>query len=250
MLRTDRAILVFARTPGCEARHKPLGDPRAARRVHQALLGRLLRALASVRIDSDVVLVLDGPSSERAAVTQRFEAGIGRSVHSVRQRAGGFGERMAAAVAAVRDLGARSLVIVGADSPELRGHHLDEALSRVDAGQSVLGPSTDGGVWLAGAPASRFADVAALPWETARLGSALSAVLGAVHALPMLADLDGLSDLAALVCRLFRAGDAALAQHLCTLVSATTTVADEGHVRVRSLLLALPTQHRGPPACG
>ncbi len=248
MLQSDRAILVFARTPGCEAEHKPLGDVRRARRVHEMLLGRLRQALAQVHADADVVLVLDGAAAECEAVATRFRAEIEAPVHLARQSAGSFGQRMARAVAQVQAWGARTVVLVGADTPELTAHHVDDALRRAEAGESVIGPSADGGFWLAAAPVARFDGIEVLPWETDRLCAALGFRLGPCHTLPMLADLDDVSDIRGLADRLACAGDILLARALVALVSSATQVASEGRVLTRSLLVALPAEHRGPPA--
>jgi glycosyltransferase A (GT-A) superfamily protein (DUF2064 family) len=247
MLRNDRAILVFARTPGCEAAHKPLGDVRGARRVHEMLLGRLRRALAKVGTRADVVLVLDGAASERRELAQRFRDEVSAPVHSLCQCGGSFGQRMQHAVAQAQELGARTLVIVGADSPELQADHIEEALRRADAGESVVGPSADGGFWLAAAPIERFDAIEGLPWETGRLVGSLGRRLGPYFALPVLADLDDVSDLANLADRLARSGDVLLARYLTALLSSATKVASEGRVLLRSLLAALPAEHRGPP---
>lgn len=247
MLQTDRAIIVFARTPGCEAKHKPLGDARRARHVHELLLGRLQRELAQVRTPADVLLVLDGSPAQRAVVAQRFSAALGRPVHSCVQSGGRFGDRIDAAVRAAAEQGARTVALIGADSPEMQASHIDAALARVEHGESVVGHSKDGGFWLAAAPVGALASLADLPWETRRIGRALAARLDAGMVLPVLADVDDLVDLGEVVRRL-RAIDHHLARQLSALLSVPTRARALGESRAQGLLFVSSTGHRGPPA--
>lgn len=90
-----------------------------------------------------------------------------------------FGERITGAIAEVFEKGYDSVLVVGNDSPDLNRDDLEKAIARLEAGQNVLGPSTDGGAYLIGLQKKFFcADVwEELPWCTPQLFESLQDVL-------------------------------------------------------------------------
>jgi len=108
-----------------------------------------------------------------------------------------FGKRITCALAEVFEQGYESVLVVGNDSPDLSRTDLEEAIARVEAGHTVLGPSTDGGAYLIGIQHKVFfADVwEKLPWCTPQLFQSLQNTLFEAgilqpHLLRRLTDLD------------------------------------------------------------
>ena len=113
------------------------------------------------------------------------------------QGRGDLGDRMA------RLLRTHPIVlVVGADIPGLRRHHIARALRRLRESDAVLGPATDGGFWAigwrgaAGPPATLFRGVR---WSTSHaLADTLASIPRARVALAdTLSDVDTAADLAA-----------------------------------------------------
>lgn len=213
-MTTSRLILLFARSPKDEQRHKPLGhgaDGRRTEALHRALLERTLDAVSRVR-DADLRIVTTGDLDEvRALAAPRIFAARLRParLQLEQQLEGTLGERLAHAVAGGFASGYRQVVLIGGDVPELNARKIDEAFTRLEeAGerpQAVLGPALDGGYYLLGLnqEAEVFTTVAL---STSRAGADTARALGdrgfAVATLAPLDDLDNLSSVIALSARL------------------------------------------------
>lgn len=99
-----------------------------------------------------------------------------------------------------RQLPPGPVLIIGADIPGIRRHHIATALRSLGSHDAVLGPAPDGGYWLIGlkrvsaVPASLFADVR---WSTEHALSDTIASLGTtrVALVDRLADVDTAADL-------------------------------------------------------
>ena len=123
-------------------------------------------------------------------------------VDSTQQAGATFGERLAGAVRATFARGYEHLLLIGNDCPQLTAATLRRAVAAVRATGAVLGPATDGGVYLLGLSRTLFERLAwpALPWQTPHLGAALRRQLrqlgAVVHQLPTLADIDDAAGLA------------------------------------------------------
>lgn len=63
------------------------------------------------------------------------------------QGSGDLGQRMARALARYRDC---DRILIGGDIPDMRPHHLRQALAVVRRNHVTFGPATDGGFWLVG----------------------------------------------------------------------------------------------------
>ena len=177
-----RCVLVFARSPLVEARAKRLP---AARALFACARTRALAAAAASGAD----VVVSAPGSAGP---------LPPGVRSLPQRGDSFGERLRAAFADARGLGYREIVVVPADVPGLRAHHLRAAFRRLRGASTVLGPSPDGGVYLLGIRGDFAPVLAGVPWCTARVFETLLANAGRAAVLPALADLDGHAHLRAL----------------------------------------------------
>ena len=86
---------------------------------------------------------------------------------AIAQRGGDLGERIANGFADTFARGARSVVIVGADSPTLPVERLAAAFDGLARGIDVaLGPTKDGGYYLVGARRLHEASLRSVPWST------------------------------------------------------------------------------------
>jgi rSAM/selenodomain-associated transferase 1 len=94
--------------------------------------------------------------------------------------------------------GARRVVLVGTDVPELAAGHLDEAISALARHDVVLGPATDGGYYLIALRKPVPALFSAMEWSTPGVFAETKkrAEEGglAVHVLPALSDIDTIED--------------------------------------------------------
>jgi len=164
-------VVVMARAPVAgttKTRLEPLLGADGCARLQAELVRHTVAVVAalaptSVAVAGDLALVV--PLAGDAAVFAQPD--------------GSLGERMTAAVLAVRSAGrgcaARGagpdgpVVVVGTDCPQLGGAHLDAALARIAGGVHVVfGPARDGGYYLVAlgagtAPAAVF-DLPAHAW--------------------------------------------------------------------------------------
>lgn len=174
MPRSSTAVLLFTRSAGAEAGHKRFLS-QSTRAGNAAVAAQLIaHATATAR---------------RAAVD--FVC-----VDSARQAGTTFGQRLAGAVRHVFGEGYTHLLVIGNDCPQLDERLLRRAVAAVQSTGAVLGPATDGGVYLLGISRELFetSQWLALPWQTERLGAALLRQLrrqgATVGRLPVLADVD------------------------------------------------------------
>jgi glycosyltransferase A (GT-A) superfamily protein (DUF2064 family) len=231
-LRSDRIVLVFARSPAEERRAKPLvGAGRRVEALHAALLRRTLGVARSAGAHTRLCTTGDAPLG--------FDA-----IEVVAQTGGSFAERLERAVADAFADGWRKVVVVGADAPALRARHLRQAFDAIDgdAPRAAIGPAADGGYWLLALNAFDAA-----PFRVA-LGCAETG--GATHdalahagfeivTLERLRDLDDAADLAQL------AGDRELGRLARELLAAPPSPPRDA--TVREFLVAASIRVRGPP---
>lgn len=110
------------------------------------------------------------------------------------QSEGDLGERMEQAFGTAFDAGAKKVVIIGSDCPELTDALLQTAFDRLDESDFVLGPVPDGGYYLLGMKElepSVFRDIA---WSTetvrVRTLEKIQAAGKSCALLPVLSDVD------------------------------------------------------------
>ena len=116
-----------------------------------------------------------------------------------------LGERMKLAFLRCFSEGARSVVLIGSDIPDLPARIVDGAFRALDKYEAVIGPSVDGGYYLLGFKEDTFCgDVfRGLPWGAETVFQETMSILhmaGAlVHVLPVWRDIDKQEDIAAVI---------------------------------------------------
>ncbi len=84
------------------------------------------------------------------AESKRFRHWLGADLPFIDQGGGDLGQRMARAVEEALNTGAKRVVIIGCDAPDLSPRHLDEAFAALESNDAVFGPAQDGGYYLVG----------------------------------------------------------------------------------------------------
>ncbi len=188
-------ILLFAKAPAPGAVKSRLASEiglEAACAVYRWLGLRQLRALAA---DHEVV-VLHAPPEATAAM----HAWLGDDVRLRPQAGGDLGARLEAAARDAFHAGARSVVLIGADCPDLGSAEVALALARLEEGaDAVFGPAADGGYYLLALRAPHTVLFEAIPWSSSTtlevsLARARAAGLR-VTLLPVKEDIDDLAGL-------------------------------------------------------
>jgi rSAM/selenodomain-associated transferase 1 len=177
-------VVVLAKVPApgrVKTRLCPPCTPEQAARVAAAAL-------------TDTVAAVDASgATTRVLVTDRpCAAPVGWS--GALQRGGPLGERLANAFAELRPA-----LLIGMDTPQLTGAHLDEALRLLGGVDAVFGPAEDGGWWALGLRDPGHAEVlrdipTSTPATGARTREALRRRGLRVAELPRLRDVDTAPD--------------------------------------------------------
>jgi len=179
-------VVVLAKVPApgrVKTRLCPPCTPEQAARVAAAALADTVAAVTAARADARV-LVTDVP----CAPPPGWSGGL--------QRGGPLAERLSNAFAFA---GAGATLLVGMDTPQLTGDHLDAASRLLREADAVLGPAEDGGWWALGLRDPSHARVLRdIPTSTATTGERTYAALRGrglrVARLPRLRDVDTAPD--------------------------------------------------------
>lgn len=141
------------------------------------------------------VVAVDPPSA-----CEEVRAIVPAAVAVVAQPPGSLGDRMRGTLTRLLDTGARAVVLVGSDLPEIESATVAEAFALLDENPDVLvlGPAADGGYYLIGA--CRVPDVfGGIPWGAASVFAETVAAAGRagvpVSLVSPLADVDAPADL-------------------------------------------------------
>ncbi len=156
------AILLFSRTAGEEALHKPFSDRGKA--VNRRISGQLISHAENTARRSGLPVV---------------------HVSSAQQRGDTFGERIVNAFRLVFAQGYARVIAIGNDCPYLTPKLLQAAAARLQTEPVVLGPARDGGAYLIGLSAEglRDDDFRRLAWQTPAFYESLLAYCR-THGLP------------------------------------------------------------------
>lgn len=133
----------------------------------------------------------------------RMSALFGDGLNYVEQHGADLGVRLQQAAAAAFQAGAKRVVIIGTDSPDLDASGLSVALTELRHADVVLGPAVDGGYYLIGLSGPRAELFEGIDWGTEQVLQQTLAkardTQSRVKLLPPLADVDHPEDL--VVCR-------------------------------------------------
>lgn len=181
-------LLIFIRNPQLGKVKTRLartaGDVEALR-IYRILLERTRRAALGVQVErwlcySDFIEKED--DWPEADFSKKMQAG------------GDLGERMEQAFRKAFEAGAKKVVIIGSDCPELTGQVLQSAFDQLDEFELVLGPVPDGGYYLLGMKELEPSVFRDIEWSTsevrARTLEKITAAGKSCSLLPSLPDVD------------------------------------------------------------
>lgn len=105
-------------------------------------------------------------------------------INSSQQHGNTFGEKLSDAFSRIFELGYANVIAIGNDCPTLSTQDLLTAAQQFKTTQAVIGPATDGGLYLIGLNNSAFdaKSFATLPWESDAVNEMMQAYL-ALHLL-------------------------------------------------------------------
>lgn len=165
-----QALVLFARPPRVEQQVKPLGA--RGEEIHRAVLTTVLTAVRGLAPDVD--LVLAGDQERDLLPIARQIVGEERRIAGVPVFGDGFGARYRSALEGTIALGYGPVVILAGDVADLRVRHLVRALALLaDGDPLVLGPATDGGLYLLGLSKAPGALLERIPWRGPRVAYTL-----------------------------------------------------------------------------
>ncbi|MBW2622632.1 MAG: TIGR04283 family arsenosugar biosynthesis glycosyltransferase [Deltaproteobacteria bacterium] len=109
--------------------------------------------------EKTVATALAYAAEHHAGVEMHFQGGskalmrrwLDPAISYIGQHDGDLGQRMRIALEHAFRQGARRVLLVGTDIPEMDADHFSQAFNHLDEKDLVLGPSMDGGYWLIGA---------------------------------------------------------------------------------------------------
>ncbi len=146
-----RTLVVFTRAlEGGDVKSRLADDltPAQRRELHKAFLADLAALAADRRVrDLGVEVVL---CSTASAMPPELHQAFGDACAYIPQRGDSFKERLVAAFQDAQALGAGPVVLLGSDCIETSPESLVRAFALLETHGIVLGPSTDGGFYLAG----------------------------------------------------------------------------------------------------
>jgi len=143
--------VVMARWPApgrCKRRLAVSIGPQRAAAIQARLSAHVLQVARDATASHGQALVLAATGlAGRAAERWGRQLGADRTVL---QGQGSLGARLQRQVVRARREGARRVVLIGSDLPDLCAADLVEAFQRLEQQPLVLGPARDGGYWLIG----------------------------------------------------------------------------------------------------
>lgn len=141
-----RAVICFTRAPlpgRTKTRLLPLLSGEGCAALHAAFLKDVAAACRRSGADTYVAYT---PPEGRDLLAELFP--FARALFP--QEGEGLGPRMAAALDHVLALGYGQCLLIGSDLPLLTAEHLSGAFAALDRAEATLGPTPDGGYYLAG----------------------------------------------------------------------------------------------------
>ena len=225
---TDTAILIFSLSARREADRKVLfgkGKKQSTNEFFDILIGRTQEMAAASGVDAFFI-----DEGKQQGLT--------------------FGERYANAFQQIFDLGYTKVVSIGNDAPDLTVETLRKAIGEIQHKDLIVGPSTDGGVYLLGLNRSLFNtdEFLNLPWLQDSLCDTLMQGAywqkGGSISLDELSDID---DMASLLKFVQYTSDNFLVEFILIRLTALTTRTKNREHFLISDCHAAGEQLRGPP---
>ncbi len=169
----NTAILVFSRTAQAEATEKKL-----------LFSTQKAESMAALMIEHTRTVVQETNLSYYF-ITEKQQVGAN------------FGEKLSNAFETVFSKGYNNVIAIGNDCLTLTSDQLITAAQQLENTPSVLGPTTDGGVYLMGFKKEVFSKKAfqKIDWQTENVFSQLSLLNKNIKLLPLLSDIDSAFDL-------------------------------------------------------
>ncbi len=170
------AVLIFANSSGTDAARKGIPQSRV---LFQALNEEIVRKVKKTGLPFFLY-------------TEELQIGTD------------FATRFTTAIQSIFSKGYDHIISVGNDTPNLSVGTLIASYENLIQGKTVIGPSTDGGIYLLGIHKNRFDAVSfrQLPWQQQNLFQETARLFlrrGMLHQLPRLTDIDSVSDIQAVI---------------------------------------------------
>lgn len=158
-----KAIILFTRAPlpgKTKTRMMPELSPKACARLHACFLKDIGQETEKTGAD---LFICYTPVGKEEILRPLLPA----SASYFPQVGDGLGERMHRAFCRVFEKGYDACLLLGSDVPEVQAEDLKQAFSLLEHHDVVLGPTTDGGYYLAGMKSRRPACSGIKPTEQA-----------------------------------------------------------------------------------
>ena len=139
-------MIIFTREPEpglTKTRLMPYYTPEQCAEIHRCMLKDIGRQ--AKQVDADVIVSHTG--GEPVFLKSVFDE---RRCAFTRQRGEDLGMRMRNAISDALDAGYEKAVLIGTDIPEIEAESLEAAFALLDAYDTILGPTADGGYYLIG----------------------------------------------------------------------------------------------------
>jgi rSAM/selenodomain-associated transferase 2/rSAM/selenodomain-associated transferase 1 len=162
--QADR-VVVFARFPEAgqtKTRLIPALGPVRAAQLQTALIRRTLDVARKICSARPCDLEVRFAGGDRSCMCGMF----GADTQYVAQKGAGLGNRLEHAVTTAFLEGAKRVLVIGTDCPELEPPILDEAFEALTHADVVLGPAIDGGYYLIGLRVNRPELFRGIDWGT------------------------------------------------------------------------------------
>lgn len=159
------ALIVFARVPA---------DGQVKTRL-AAAIGTTAATAAYRRLAELVIAAVQRSESYSLSIAytpadgeRAMRAWLGESPALRPQARGDLGARMASAIGEAIEAGATRVVVIGTDCPAVTARVVEEAFTRLDGADLVIGPASDGGYYLIGMSRLHIALFTEVPWSSPR----------------------------------------------------------------------------------
>jgi rSAM/selenodomain-associated transferase 1 len=145
----DERLIIFTRYPEpgrTKTRLIPALGPEGAAEFHRRLTGQTLETGRQIESKRRIQLEIYYDGGDES----QMQAWLGGQLTFRPQGSGDLGEKLHRAFHETFQTGARRVVIIGTDSPDLTAEILEEAFDAVLSCDLVIGPANDGGYYLIG----------------------------------------------------------------------------------------------------